>query len=226
MDSVMHVMDDDRYDIVRGRVQSSTNVQVARNEMVRWFLQSDREWMWFLDTDMVFDADVPARLIAHDAPITSALYLGQGNDGEPFVVGHRYSIDGGFLAYLKRDDLDGLSEVAAVGMGCAMIRRDVLVALGENGHPHQWPFAMAGLQNTFVGEDVGFCLRAGSLGYKSYIDADTFVGHVKSFILAPTAENPLGEQLQRDVEREPRPGAAKEYAAAPVRMSMPSIQER
>lgn len=227
MDSVIHVLNDERYDIVRGRVQSGTNVQVARNEMTRWFLQSDREWMWFLDADMVFDGDIPGKLIAHDKPIVSALYLGQGVGGDPFVVGHRYSTDGSLLSYLKRDDLDGLTEVAGVGMGCCMIRRDVLEAMGENGHPHQWPFAMGGLQNSYLGEDVGFCVRAGSMGYKSYIDGDAFVGHVKSFILAPDAEGEaLGKALKRDVENELKAEPSKDYKPMPVRIRIPALKDR
>lgn len=192
MDSVLRMLGDGRYLVSMVQVESGTNVQKARNDCVRWFMaNAAAEHLFFVDTDMVWSPDVPAQLIAADRPIVSALYLGRGADGKAFPVGMAWDSEPDkTMRYLKLTDLDGLTEVAGVGMGCAMIRREVIEALGEDGHPDQWPFAQGQTRSASGGflsmsEDITFCVRAHNVGHRSYIAADVGVGHVKSFILSP-----------------------------------------
>jgi hypothetical protein len=173
-------------------VESGTNLQTARNECVRRFLLTDADYLFFVDTDMEWGADVPSRLIACDVPIVSALYLGRSG-GETFPVGHGWARvgDSKQIVNLTYEDMDGLVEVAGVGMGCAMIRREVVEALMDAPHEQRdWPFAVGEVASPMVGqvvvsEDVNFCLRAADLGYRSYIASDIPVGHVKPTVLRP-----------------------------------------
>jgi GT2 family glycosyltransferase len=74
-------------------------------------------------------------------------------------------------------------QVAATGAAFLLIQREVLQGVGIH-YPHVFPwFAEAVRQGKPVGEDVEFCLRAGSLGFKTYVDADIKVGHVKTLVI-------------------------------------------
>jgi hypothetical protein len=193
MDSVLRTVSDGRYVTSMVQVESGTNVQKARNDCVRWFLENtESEFLVFVDTDMVWAPDVIERLIMQEVPICSALYLGRGHDGKAFPVGMRWEDEGlGTMGYLTMEYLDGLTEVAGVGMGCCVIRREVLEALATfDGHPDQWPFAQGQTRSAKGGflsmsEDITFCVRAKKAGFESYIDERVVAGHVKTFVMAP-----------------------------------------
>jgi len=204
--SVLRTISDPRYVVSTVQVESGTNVQRARNDCVRHFLTNGGQetHLWFVDTDMSWEPDVPEALISRDVPIVSALYLGQGLGGVAFPVGATWDEErDGMTRYLRMDELNGLVPVAGVGMGCAMIRRDVLEMLASvegQSHPDQWPFAQGqrvtpgGILS--ISEDITFCLRANELGYTSYIATDVPAGHVKSFVMTPPvqgAEAPLAK---------------------------------
>ena len=185
----------DRYDLEIVQEESGTNVQTARNACLHRFLETDSDFLFFADTDMSWGADVPERLIACDVPIVSALYLGRGPKGEfPVGTGFVRFGEGSVMHNLQLEDLEGLVEVAGVGMGCCMIRREVIhrVMANRSGeHTHNWPFALGELKSpgidegVTVSEDINFCLRAKEVGFKSYIASDIPVGHVKAVVIQP-----------------------------------------
>jgi GT2 family glycosyltransferase len=172
IESVFNVISDARYSIALAPQLSGPLIARARNLVVERFLSSDAEFLWFVDTDIVFDTRVPRDLIAQHRPIVSAHYLGQNIDGTTFNVASVIEDD-----ELKRvEELEGLTKVEAVGMGCCMIRRQVLETLGTGD---LWPFAeLPGL-----GEDVTFCMRAKDKGFDSYVYAPCKVGHVKEHVI-------------------------------------------
>lgn len=201
MDSVLRMAGDGRYKLSMVQIESGANLQKARNDCVRWFLANTAAThMLCLDTDMAFGPDVPERLIRNDVPICSALYFGRDARGKAFPVASIWKEDA--LRYAELEDFDGLTEVAGVGMGCCVIRRDVLEKLGKgNGHPDNWPFGM--FERKFRGklvslsEDLGFCIRAKDKGFPCYIDGGVVVGHVKSFVISGPALTGHGQPQGR-----------------------------
>lgn len=199
MASVLETIADPRYDVQLISVESGTNVQGARNACLRRFLaESDAEHLLFVDTDISWDPDVIARLMAYDVPIVSAFYLGRDADGTPYPVGHSWmrTSGGEQMHRLCFEDMQGLVPVAGVGMGCCLIHRDVIEGLItarpliHSVHPDNWPFAVGEVTSplvpsVWISEDVNFCLRAADLGFGSYIASDVTVGHVKPFTLDP-----------------------------------------
>lgn len=178
-----------RYDLRIISVESGANIQHARNECVQRFLATDSDYLFFVDTDMTWEIDVPEHLIACGAPIVSALYLGRERDGTTYPVGKVWVGDG-MMMTIDLEDLKGLTEVAGVGMGCCMIQREVLQKLMANQPDvEDWPFAVGEFSSPMgpvaVSEDINFCLRADIHGYRSYIASDIHAGHVKSFVIAP-----------------------------------------
>jgi len=209
LDSVVLMLRESQYEVEIVRQQSGSNVQIARNAVVRFFVNElDSDYLMFVDADMGWDSDVPARLIEKDVPIVSALYLGRQSDGRAFPVGSMWATpdklgavdkEGRAVRDLSYTDFSSgeLLEVAGVGMGCCVVKREVVEALGPGAadrgtHPHTWPFSIG--QHALVtggmlvmGEDITFCFRAGDLGYKSYIAPDVIARHVKEFVVGPNA---------------------------------------
>ena len=162
-------------DIVRIAKDCGALISRGRNEVVRAFLnQTDCTHLWFVDTDMVFDATHLHRLAQADRPIVSALYYGIHQNGERFPVAHH--IHEGRI--VRARPKGNIAEVDAVGMGCCLIKREVLEALNE---PEPYAFFQETTWNDQpVGEDVTFCLRAQRAGHKSYVATKVRAGHVKT----------------------------------------------
>ena len=203
MDSLLRAMSDGRFEIMLVQEESGANVQIARNDCVRWFLEnSTSDYLMFADTDMAFAPDAIAQVIDLDLPIVSALYMGRGGDGKGFPVGMKWATasgpdgvdsEGRNMVSLTQSDITGeVIEVGGVGMGCCVIKREVIEALkdGDGTHPDQWPFAVGQTKLAHggymsLGEDITFCVRAKLVGYKSYLATGIGAGHVKSFIITP-----------------------------------------
>ena len=134
----------------------------AREQAAKQFLESDNDYLFFLDSDMVPKADTITRLIEHDKPIVSALAFRRVPNFEPCIFKDDMTF---YYDYPK-----GLIEVAGTGMACTLIKREVL----EN-MPQPWFFP------TNNGEDLSFCKRATDAGYKIFCDTNLICGHVGSF---------------------------------------------
>jgi hypothetical protein len=59
---------------------------------------------------------------------------------------------------------EGIEEVTAVGFGAVMIRREVFEKTGRPWFDAGWG------ANGVCGEDVYFCVKAGSEGFQTYVD--------------------------------------------------------
>lgn len=212
-DSVLRLMSDVRFRVMLVQEESGANVQIARNDCVRWYLKnSEASHILFADTDMAFSSEVVAQLIGLDLPIVSALYMGRGGDGKGFPVGMKWAtpegpdgVDGegrNMLSLTAADITGEVLEVGGVGMGCCVIKREVIESLadGDGTHPDQWPFAVGQTQLAHggymsLGEDITFCVRAKLQGHKSYLATNLGVGHVKSFIIEPPSPQQVSTTL-------------------------------
>lgn len=134
----------------------------AREQAAKYFLESDCDYMLFLDSDMVPPADMLIKLIQHDKPIVSALAFRRVPNYEPCIFKNDMEF---YLDYPK-----GLIEVAGVGMACTLIKREVFEKV-----PQPW------FTPTAIGEDLSFCKRATDAGYKIFCDTNLICGHVGSY---------------------------------------------
>lgn len=193
MDSVEAMQ---RFDIEKGlglfhsriRAHSGANICRARNLLVQHFLdETDAEWAWFCDTDMVFSDDALLRLLVA-AKKTGAKIIG----GLCCIVN-----ESGLIPTLFIDDDDNITkaaydfpdeavvEVAATGTGFLLIHRDVLLDMQAARDGSIWGWFVEGERisqtgtSHWMGEDVLFCLNARALGHSVYVDCTTPIGHVK-----------------------------------------------
>lgn len=86
-------------------------VDAARNELVRWFLNSDFLTLLLLDANVVVHPETLVRLKSWDAPIVSALGAPFSDLAPPVVLQPRPE--------------DALERVGRVGMHCTLVDRDV-----------------------------------------------------------------------------------------------------
>lgn len=174
-------------------VSSGANITNARNEIVVAFLDfTHADWLLFIDTDMVFEADLVDRMVeaAHPEkrPILGALCFSINADkhlgplARPTIYG--FSDDKKVVRF-EDYPRDQLVPVGATGTGCLLIHRSVLEAMRAD---ERWPAAYKWFQEQAfgsvpAGEDITFCVRAGASGFPIHVDTSIKVGHEKPFVV-------------------------------------------
>jgi hypothetical protein len=172
-------------------VEATANLAKARNRLVDEFLHNESyqacSWLWFCDTDMVFEPDLLHRLVARaiqmDVKMLGALCVIVTADGP---VPTLFIPDEDSITQVMLDwQPDQVLQLAATGTGCLLVHRDVLQDMFEQrGRSKNCWFGFdvrtgeSGLEWA-LGEDVSFCLRAAEAGHNVYVDTTAHVGHHK-----------------------------------------------
>lgn len=149
---------------------SPVSLGAARDTVVARFLETEAEYLWFVDTDIVFDSSALDRLLEHGAPIVSGNYslaLESPVNYKWRAQPCAFRIDGSDM--LPFDEYKGLMSVDVVGAGCLLVHRNVFLSMND------W-FAEIPPE----GEDVVFCKRAARAGHEILFDADCKVMHQKT----------------------------------------------
>lgn len=165
---------------------SGPSVSDARNQLVRQFLDSGRDWLYMADTDTVFENDTITRLLRRDKQLISALiYV---NYHPPFPMMYRRLADvgvgTGMWQSIARWEKDTCIRADAVGAGCLLAHRDVYLEI-EKRIPNRaatWFQETSSIDN-IVGEDFTFCMRAAECGFELYVDTAVRVGHIKHRVI-------------------------------------------
>lgn len=155
------------------RYIGSCLIYEAREQAVEFMTENGHDWIFFLDSDMVPDADVIEKLLARNVPIASAMAFKRTQPYQPcFYPSIKFNGKEAEVEIPKTWE-QGLFEVDGVGMACCLIRREVF----ENT-PRPWFFPIP-----VLAEDLGFCMRAREAGYPAYIDTTLCVGHVGTEVI-------------------------------------------
>jgi hypothetical protein len=180
--------------------QASANLAGPRNTVVKQFLAfGEADWLWFVDSDMVFEPDTLERLLQYadpdKAPIVGGLCFGFD---EGRVVPTLYDLvgedDGIGVVRYNMWPPDAMFQVAATGTGCILIHKSVLEKVrdfmpesrpGQVGFNQAYPwFQEMEHEGQPVGEDITFCWRAGIAGVPVYVNTAVHIGHVKQQLLS------------------------------------------
>jgi hypothetical protein len=166
---------------------SGANVTNARNEIVAKFLdEHDADWLWFIDTDMVFDPDILDRLVEAAHPVE-----------RPILGALCFSIQDGFRAcptlYVIREDgkAGRVYDYPAntrmrvfTGTGCLLIHRTALGKMRDRAFDPAYPwFQETRTQDLPIGEDITFCIRAEAIGIPVHVDTSIRCGHEKTYVV-------------------------------------------
>lgn len=162
-------------DFIAGRIFiDNCLIDVAREKACITLMSKDFEkadYLFFIDSDNAFTPDVLPTLMSYDKDIISGLYFQKKAPYKP-VIFNKES-DG----HYKIPDLDitknELMEVDAVGMGCCLIKREVIEKMFEKNE--NW------FKHPTFGEDISFCECAKENGFKVFVDTNIEVEHIGSF---------------------------------------------
>lgn len=192
----------DLMQILKNRPQFESFIQVSniglltrsRNVLIKNFLeQTDAEWLLMFDADQRLTLNAWDLLIqtAHDKerPVVSGLvfaaFFNDDKSLRPVPTIYRM-IESGLQAI---DDypVDEVIEIDAMGTGCILIHRDILLEMQKNATENQGPnwawFVDGAIGGTWFGEDLLFSKRLKSLGVKLHAHTGAICAHHKKFWL-------------------------------------------
>jgi hypothetical protein len=152
-----------------------------RNELQKAFMETDRDWLFMVDNDMVFEPkDAFALLEEADKRgpgIYSAAYVMENGS---YVCGPWSTQADKVYHPLNDIPLDPF-EVGMVGTGFTLIHRKVFEAIGRDAFS-PLPFTPED-EFTFFGEDVSLCWRAREAGFTPVVVPAAVPGHTKSVVM-------------------------------------------
>jgi hypothetical protein len=136
----------------------------ARNQLVE---NMRGDWLLQIDTDMVFDPDLCARLVrvmySYDLDIVTGLYPYKSNPNVPIIYHQDQETKRHEPIAIPQEAADvEIFEVDSAGGGCLLVRRSVFERIMRE--LRQPPFEMI----PPYGEDHSFFMRARKLGIKAY----------------------------------------------------------
>jgi len=157
-------------------------VSVSRNHLVKSFLDTENEWLLFLDSDMHPNDNI-LNMAKRGKLVVSAMTTCMSK-GIPYpLIMKRHDVDGLVYHMITKPDLDkavdGLIEVDGVGTGCLLIHRSVL----ENMKPPWFEFSTTEDGRLLQGEDYYFSKKCFDAGIKMFVDTTHQVGHMKTIDL-------------------------------------------
>lgn len=193
------------YDVYMERYSDSL-IPRARNRAAAKFLKGKRDYLLFIDCDIIFSKDQIDCLMQHDEPIVCGIYCKKEKEVAPCL---------NLLPENSAIKTGGLAEIKRGGTGFMRIHRSVLDAMKEddsiqesrtkwwkapiyNNHGgEEWDFFATGVKDReYLSEDWFFCDRARELGFKVMLDTRIQTKH------EGTAFFPTDEAVQRQAEKE------------------------
>ena len=175
----------------------------SRNVVVKTFLETTQAaWLLMIDSDERFSLETFKKLVnsadEKDRPIVSGLVFAAFFDGEdalrPVPTIYRMNSEKG-LQPIDDYPEDKLIEVDAVGTGCILIHRRVLLEMQKQATENQgkdWAWFVEGAINgTYFGEDLLFSKRLKSMGFPIYAHTGAILPHHKQFWLDERHHTPM-----------------------------------
>lgn len=143
-------------------MDSSTILLNQRERLATEALNLGCEYMLWLDSDMTFPATTAVRLMGHGEDIVAANYVRRQIPPK----GVAYEKIGDWQRPLPFDVQDELVPVEGVGMGCFLMKTEILSKLQKPWFDFGWTPA----SQDWLGEDMILCQKMTALGYTINID--------------------------------------------------------
>jgi GT2 family glycosyltransferase len=165
-------------------------VYVARETIIGYAIQNNFDYVMFIDSDMIFQSDSLQRLIDANKDIVSGLAFMRKPPYNPCIYSKLKLGEGTeIICETAKTYGKGIQEIEGVGAAFCLVKTKVFKDIYEKRQ--QCFFPIMG-----YGEDLAFCLRARSCGYKIYVDTDNKIGHIGQIICTEStykAWNEVGE---------------------------------
>jgi GT2 family glycosyltransferase len=153
----------------------------ARTALCKMAMDAGADYVLWLDSDVVFQPDLMERLMEdiQGRDMVTAVYHARKAPFRPVIW---KTIRTGLMptdAQVEQyDDYpeDGLFEIEGCGFGAVLMKTGVIRDVAETFHQTFAPV-------TGLGEDLSFCVRARSCGYKIWCDPALQIGHKGAMII-------------------------------------------
>lgn len=171
----------------------------VRNNACRKFLETECDYLLFIDCDQTFDPDIVWNLVyvaqEHNLPVLSGVtfsweYQGRAQSapyGEVRPVAFAWNEAEQRFAIMSDIPSDALMKVSGMGAACLLIRRDVIEHLQE-AYGDNWfsPYMMmdhSGCIEDWFSEDMSFMRRLLDHAIDVHCHTGILLGHHKSIYL-------------------------------------------
>jgi hypothetical protein len=149
-----------------------------RNIMIRTAFEQNATHVLFIDDDVLLPVDGLKRLLAHDKDVVSGLYLLRNYPHLPVMFEEWF--DDGRCRYAFLDsNTSGLKEVVNIGLGCVLIKTEVLRAMTD-----PW-ITLGQIDQEGWSDDVHFFNKVRQAGFRMYVDTDVRCGQVITAAIWP-----------------------------------------
>jgi hypothetical protein len=157
---------------------------VSRNKLVRAMLDRGSEWIWFVDDDQAFPPTILRRMLQHEQPVVSALYVQRS---KPFLpIAYKEKRDGAYWPLnLQEHGPNELVQVVGVGTGGLLVRSEVFRQLGDV------PWFV---HTTGQSEDLYFCDLCAEAGIPVHVDTGARLGHFAPAVVFPEWDTEEGNE--------------------------------
>ena len=157
-------------------------VDQIRNLIAEW--ASHYDYLFAVDSDIVFEKDTLKKMLAHNVSMVSGLYI-QRKPGEHILELYR---QGRNIPY---DQIrgKGLIEVDGCGFGCVLINSNVIRGIG---YP-QFVYKSALDHSQTLSEDNYFCMKAKERGFKIHADTSILCEHIGNTKFVVDANPPMSK---------------------------------
>ena len=166
------------------KIQSGTLVYVARDKLAKYAINNDFTHVLWLDSDVVFGADVLDDLMFSGHDFVSGIYHSRR---PPFMATVFRSIDP-----IDRYTCDTYPaepfRIAGCGFGCVLVTVAILRQIMLDHKTCFCPFPS-------YGEDLAFCKRCTDGGIAIYADPSVRLGHIGHITVYPEDSIRYFEQL-------------------------------
>lgn len=151
-------------------IKDGCYVHWNRNAIVKNFLTSGADTLFFLDSDMVFPKESLSLLLSYNKDIMGAAY---NKRKDPPETTARKLVDGLLIPEetLVTKGFPFMTDIVATGF--MAIQRRVLETM-----PEPWFSFSKNAWGKEFGEDESFCLKARELNYEVWAHPGLYVGHV------------------------------------------------
>lgn len=186
IDSLVEAMSHCHARIIKDWGVGDAAIGRKRNYQAWKFLsKTDAEYLFFIDSDIVFEAAQFDRIVAHGLPVVGGVYFKKSHKLDPCIE----SLPG----ELENPETH-LMKVKSTGTGFLCIRRDVFEAVrammleadpdnfcyeGDPDPETRWDFFPFGSRKrSYRSEDWYFCDLARRAGFDVHVDCSVQLGHV------------------------------------------------
>ena len=151
-------------------------IYTSRNNLATQSIQMEADYIFWLDSDMVFQPDTLVRMMKtireNDIDILTGLYFRRVPPYTPVLFDKLEMRTKTVLDWSEFKSIpEGLFEVGGCGFGCVLMKTDPFFDIQS-----YYGTMFAPMGNN--GEDIAFCIRARERGYKIMCDPSIICGHV------------------------------------------------